>query len=78
MEGKNSLQLNNGAGKRKKEEISLENPVLLDSIKLRYSTETIAEESVAAEEAPEQEAKQGRNRNRRRRGKTGARPLRLF
>ena len=63
-----------GAGKRRKEESFDDSPVLLDSIKFRYSTETIAEEAVAAEEAPEQEARPGRNRNRRRKGKTGPRP----
>ncbi len=66
-----------GAGKRKKAEPAFDSPVLLDSIKFRYSTETIAEEAVAEEtaSAPEQETKQSRNRNRRRgKGKPGAKP----
>jgi cell fate regulator YaaT (PSP1 superfamily) len=63
-----------GAGKRRKETPVEDTPVLLDSIKLRYSTETIAEEAVVQEETPEQETRQGRNRNRRRRGKPGAKP----
>ena len=63
-----------GAGKRRKEAPVEDTPVLLDSIKLRYSTETIAEEAVVQEETPEQETRQGRNRNRRRRGKPAAKP----
>ena len=65
-----------GAGRRKKEDTLSDSPVLLDSIKFRYSTETIAEEAVAEEKtaAPEQEARPGRNRNRRRKGKGGPKP----
>ena len=66
-----------GNGRRRKKEVEAEDqPVMLDSIRLRYSTETIAEEQVIQEEetAPEEgEAKQGRSRRRRRSGK-GAKP----
>ena len=62
-----------GAGKhRKKEPADLDSPVMLDSIRLRYSTETIAEEQLIPEsDAPsaDPEAKPTRNRNRRRRSK---------
>ena len=56
-------------GKARKKQPDENTPVMLDSIRMRYSTETIAEEQVIVEEQPEQpEApKQGRNRNRRRR-----------
>ena len=64
-----------GSGRcRKKEQPDEELPVMLDSIRMRYSTETIAEEQMIQEEEPapeEGEAKQARNRRRRRpRGKS--------
>ena len=65
-----------GGGKRRKKLLSEDDPTLLDSIRFRYSTETIAEEKIAEkpEEKPEQEEKEsrgnGRRRNRRR-GKSG-------
>ena len=70
-----------GGGRRRKRFGDLEdadNPVMLDSIKLRYSEETIAEEQPVApvqEEGPEAENKgsrQGRNRRRNRRSKAVA------
>ena len=59
-----------GAGRRQKKEETEDSPVLLESIRMRYSEETIAEEHVI-EEKEEQETKEPsvRNRNRRRRGK---------
>ena len=59
-----------GAGRRQKKEEMEDSPVLLESIRMRYSEETIAEEHVI-EEKEEQETKEpaARNRNRRRRGK---------
>ena len=59
-----------GAGRRQKKEEVEDSPVLLESIRMRYSEETIAEEHVI-EEKEEQETKEpsARNRNRRRRGK---------
>ena len=59
-----------GAGRRQKKEEVEDSPVLLESIRMRYSEETIAEEHVI-EEKEEQETKEptSRNRNRRRRGK---------
>ena len=59
-----------GAGRRQKKEEVEDSPVLLESIRMRYSEETIAEEHVV-EEKEEQETKEpaARNRNRRRRGK---------
>ena len=59
-----------GAGRRQKKEEVEDSPILLESIRMRYSEETIAEEHVI-EEKEEQETKEpsARNRNRRRRGK---------
>ena len=60
-----------GAGKRapKKEPVE-DAPVFLDSIKFRYSEETIAEESVKEEESPAEsgEGRKNRRRNRKNRG----------
>jgi len=61
-----------GGGKRRKKLMSEEELQQLDSIRFRYSTETIAEEQKipeAAEEAPEEKnkEKEGRRRNRNRR-----------
>ena len=70
-----------GSGKRvKKEEKDEDRPVFLDSIKLKYSEETIAEETIAEEEKPQEEAeapapKQGnsrRHKSRRSRGDKSA------
>ena len=62
-----------GNGKRKKRMFEdIDSPVMLDSIKIRYSTETIAEEQVVAPEEPEEAPEkpgQSRSRNRRRRAK---------
>ncbi len=59
-----------GGGRRKKKLEDEDAPIMLDSIRLRYSTETIAEEQLIAEEPAKEEPKQGRNgRNRRRRAK---------
>ena len=53
---------------RRREQPEEEMPNVLDPIRLRYSTETIAEEQVIPEEKPAEEAeeKQGRSRRRRR------------
>ena len=61
-----------GAGRRRKfRELEPEKEVVLDSIKFRYSTETVAEETLP--EAPKEEKSQSGNRRRRnRRGKGGA------
>jgi hypothetical protein len=59
-----------GSGKRRKKSEDAELPMMLDSIRLRYSTETIAEEQMIREEPEKEEAKPGRSgRNRRRRPK---------
>ena len=59
-----------GNGKRKKQQEDEDAPLMLDSIRMRYSTETIAEEQVIQEEEEKEEPKQSRgNRNRRRRPK---------
>ena len=64
-----------GAGKRRKKDAEDDSPMTLDSIRFRYSTETIAEEQAIAEVAPDEEASQpkepssNRNRRNRRRGK---------
>ena len=58
-----------GGGRRRKKEEETDTPVMLDSIRLRYSNETIAEQQAAPE--PEQEkTPRAQNRNRRR-GKPG-------
>ena len=65
-----------GGGKRKKEVREEENTRYLDSIKLRYSEETIAEETSAPEEVPAQEEKAEKKegkRSRRSRRKKNAR-----
>ena len=60
-----------GNGRRKRKLEDADSPVMLESIRLRYSEETIAEEQVISEEAEAEKEtpKQGRNRNRRRRQK---------
>ena len=61
-----------GGGKRRRRFASTEDSVALDSIRMRYSEETIAEEQpvVAAEPpAEEKEPRQGRSRRNRGRGK---------
>ena len=59
-----------GGGKRRRRFEDTDSPVLLEPIRLRYSTETIAEEQVIPETPEKEEPKQGRNnRNRRRRHK---------
>ena len=55
-----------GNGKRVKKEQPESERMFLDSIKLRYSTETIAEEQTVEPEVPEEPAKPSKNRNRRR------------
>ena len=63
-----------GAGRRRKFrdlEPEKEKEVVLDSIKLRYSEETLAEETVPE---PEKEEKSGNRRRRNRRNKGGAKP----
>ena len=63
-----------GNGRRKKKQQDADAPIMLDSIRLRYSDQTIAEEQVISEETEKEVTKQGRNRNRRRRQK-GAQAL---
>ena len=59
-----------GAGRRRKKELSADEPRMLDSIRFRYSTETIAEEQQIEEiTEPEQSAQPRQNRNRRNRRK---------
>ena len=63
-----------GCCKRKKEQKEEESTRILDSIRLRYSEETIAEE-IAPEEKPAQEEKrEGRKNRRNRRHKASAEP----
>jgi len=64
-----------GAGRRRRfrEEPVEEKAVVLDSIKFRYSTETVAEETLPEE--PKEEKSQGSGRRRKRnRGKGGPKP----
>ena len=59
----------NRASRFKKEEQMAESDVVLEQIRFRYSTETIAEETVAEEQQPEVQTEQkepGQSRNRRR------------
>ena len=56
-----------GSGKRKKEVREEENTRYLDSIRLRYSEETIAEETTAQEEPPVQEEKPEKKEKRKHR-----------
>ena len=58
-----------GNGRCVKREEPESERMFLDSIKLRYSTETIAEEQEVEVDKQEEAAKPGRNRNRRRGGK---------
>jgi len=62
-----------GAGKRKKkEEPEEETSAVLESIRFRYSEETIAEEVVSSEqEAPEEQKKPNPQRRKSRKGKPG-------
>ena len=63
-----------GAGRRRKKEIpDGEAPVLLDPIRFRYSTETIAEEQRPAQEQPEEQLKDARV-NRSRHGRRKPKP----
>ncbi len=56
-----------GGGKRKKEKPEEESTRYLDSIRLRYSEETIADETTSEDEQPQAEKKEGgRNRRNRR------------
>ena len=55
----------NGGGKRKRERQDEDTSILLDSIRFRYSTETIADEQLTEEE-PKAEQEQGKSRSRRR------------
>lgn len=54
-----------GAGKRAKPRQEEESSVLLDSIRFRYSTETIAEETSVDDQKPEASEERRRKRNRR-------------
>ena len=58
-----------GNGKRRRKEQDEEGPLMLDSIRLRYSNETIAEEQAVEEKEPEKPAKP--NHRNRRKGKPG-------
>ena len=62
-----------GAGRRRRfrEEPAEEKTVVLDSIKFRYSTETVAEETTPE---PEKEEKSNNRRRKNRRGKGGPKP----
>ena len=59
-----------GNGRRRRKPEDEDAPVMLDSIRMRYSEETIAEEQVISEETEKEAPKQGRSRNRRRRQKS--------
>ncbi len=64
-----------GAGKRVRREIKEEEPVLLEPIRFRYSTEAVVEEPAAVEEQAEASAEEmtgeGKSRSRRRRRSKG-------
>ena len=61
-----------GGGKRQSKKEVEEPSVFLDSIKFRYSTETIADQTQAAEEPEEAAQETKRSRNRRRKSKNKA------
>ena len=61
-----------GAGKRKKKEEPVEESAVLESIRFKYSEETIAEEVTHTE--PEQEQKPNAQRRKPRRSKSGNKP----
>ena len=69
-----------GNGRRRKRESDADSPLTLDSIRFRYSTETIAEEQSIPEQAPVREAsqpkepQQGHSRRNRRRPKAKTKP----
>ncbi len=56
-----------GAGKRQRKKEEPDAPVFLDSIRFRYSTETIAEETAPQQDAPEEAGEKQPNRRRRNR-----------
>ena len=66
-----------GSGKRVRKEFKEEEPVLLEPIRFRYSTEKVVDEPVAEETAPEmteeetKEQPEGKSRSRRRRRNKG-------
>ena len=65
-----------GAGRHRKKEPDADSPMMLDSIRFRYSTETIAEEQQIPEATPDdgepsREHRQNRNRRNRRKGHSG-------
>ena len=65
-----------GGGKRKKAEKEEENTRYLDSIRLRYSEETIADETTSEDAPqPEEEKKEGRRNNRRSRRHKAAKEM---
>ena len=61
--------ISGGGKQKKKEEREEENTRYLDSIRLRYSEETIAEETSAEENQPQEEKKESRRNRRNRRHK---------
>ncbi len=61
--------ISGGGKQKKKEEREEENTRYLDSIRLRYSEETIADETSAEENQPQEEKKEGRRNRRNRRHK---------
>ncbi len=61
--------ISGGGKQKKKEEREEENTRYLDSIRLRYSEETIADETSAEETQPQEERKEGRKNRRNRRHK---------
>ena len=66
-----------GSGKRVRKEREENEPVLLDPIRFRYSTETVVEEREEApveEMAEEKESREGKSRSRRRRKPKGDQP----
>ena len=58
-----------GGGKRRRRFASEDEPAMLESIRFRYSEETIAEEQRVTEAAPQEEKEPGNRRNRRNRRK---------
>ena len=62
-----------GGGKRRRKDPEEDAPMLLDSIRLRYSDETIAEEK-AVEEAVQEKTPRPNHRNRRKSKPTGENP----
>lgn len=60
-----------GSGRRVRKEVTSDEPVLLEPIRFRYSTESVVEETIPAEEPLQENTEPKPGRSRRRRGNNG-------